>query len=118
MNAISGRSPHQERALSADLELARRFADTARALAAHPTIDSTLSEIVAPAVATVPGADAAGVTIVRDKIVETPAATDGIVLACDAAQYATGDGPCLRAMWQDRTVRVDRVAGEPEPGPV
>lgn len=109
MTASSGRPPYQERALPPDLELARRFAETATALAAHPTLDRTLSEVVALAVATVPGADAAGVTIVRDKAVETPAATDDVVLACDAAQYATGDGPCLRAMWHDRTVRVDEM---------
>jgi len=57
------------------------------------------------AVANIPGCEAAGLSLIRrGGGIETPAATDPIVLAADALQYSLGEGPCLRAAWLERVV--------------
>lgn len=93
--------------------LARRFAEIARTLAGEPSWQRTLDRIVGLAVEVVPGCDAAGVMLIhRGGRVESPAATEDLVREADAAQYELGEGPCLEAIWQDHTFRVDDMAGE------
>jgi GAF domain-containing protein len=90
------------------LELARMFADIAHGLAAQPTLDDVLDQVVALAVTAVPGCDFAGVSwLGRDQTIETPACTDPIVAQCDAAQYEFGEGPCVDAAWDGETYVVD-----------
>jgi GAF domain-containing protein len=94
------------------VELARVFAEAAKALAGQESLGTTAAELVALAVAVVPGVEAAGVSLARNGHVETVAATDELVNSCDAAQYSTGQGPCLDAVWDDRIVQVDDLASD------
>ncbi|OZM72492.1 transcriptional regulator [Amycolatopsis antarctica] len=55
----------------------------------------------------VPGADMAGVTLLRDGKPTTAAITDETVSEVDADQYRVGDGPCLEAATTGKVVRVD-----------
>lgn len=84
------------------------FAEVARSLAEHDDLESILQRIVEIAVQTVPGAEFATVSVVRArKHVETVAATDEVCWRVDRVQYETGEGPCLDAIWEDETVKID-----------
>jgi GAF domain-containing protein len=93
--------------------LAQTLSDMARSLQDEDSLDDTLTGIVAAAVQTVPGARYAGITLVRARRhVETRGATDELVCKVDEAQYETGQGPCLDATYEQRTVRLSDMAGE------
>lgn len=89
------------------------FADVARSLAGMEDAQTTLQKIVDIAVAIVPGADQAAVSlIVRRRDVTTPASTGQVAEAIDAAQYETGEGPCLDAIWDQEVVQIDDLADD------
>ena len=93
------------------LELAQMLADIAHDLAAQPTLDDTLDQVVALAVTAVPGADYAGVSwLHKDQSLETPACTDPIVQLCDAAQYEYAEGPCVESAWEGDAYVVSDLA--------
>jgi GAF domain-containing protein len=90
---------------------APQLADVAQTLAAEAPLEETLARVVALAVATIPGCDYAGISSIRPgKGIDSPAATDDIVLKCDAAQYDLNEGPCLDAIWQEPTRLIDDMA--------
>lgn len=94
--------------------LARQFSDLARSLQAEPDLDETLQAIVTAAVADVPGADFAGITLVTAKgKITTPAATAELVEEIDRVQYDVRQGPCLTSFWEQATVRADNLRSEP-----
>ncbi|MDG4816905.1 ANTAR domain-containing protein [Micromonospora carbonacea] len=110
IRATSSRRP---RATGPDDALAARLAEAARVLQDEPGLDATLDGIVRCAVGTVPGAWHAAITEVegRHRVV-TSAATGNLVRRVDQAQYDTGQGPCLTALFEHRTVRMPDVAAE------
>ena len=64
--------------------------------------------------AMVPGADEATITMVRkDRHCYSAAATSALASDFDLLQDETGEGPCLDAIWQQETVRVDDLARDP-----
>ncbi|MGH8572637.1 MAG: GAF and ANTAR domain-containing protein, partial [Gammaproteobacteria bacterium] len=71
------------------------------------SLQDTLKGIVQAAVDNVPGAQFAGISVVRGRRdVDTPVWTDELVRATDQAQYDTGQGPCLNSVYEEKTVRV------------
>jgi GAF domain-containing protein len=73
-----------------------------------------LNHVVRLAVAMVPGADEATITMVRGRRhVYSAAATGELARNFDALQNETGQGPCLDAIWHQQTVRVNDLAGDP-----
>jgi anti-anti-sigma factor len=107
--------PHADRA--ADLDL-KSFVDTDRLAAAatslapdtaqpggaplpgsvdNEAVDASLRLVVSLARALVGGADGSSVSLRRSARLATVAASDETVLAMDADQYATGQGPCIDA---------------------
>lgn len=57
------------------------------------------------AAANIDGCDSVGISIVyAKKRIQTPAATDQLVMDADRLQYETGEGPCLDAIWEQRTI--------------
>ncbi|MFB9233964.1 GAF and ANTAR domain-containing protein [Plantactinospora siamensis] len=88
-------------------EMAVRLGDLARTLEDAADLQTTLDGIVRAAVEMVPGADHAGIMQVRRRReLTTSAATGELVVAVDRVQYRTGQGPCLEALYQHRTVRL------------
>ena len=86
-------------------DLATTLSDLARSLQDEDDLTATLSAIAHAAVGTVPGAEYAGLTVVqRRREVHTRAATADLVDEVDRAQYETGEGPCLTAAYEHRTV--------------
>lgn len=95
-------------------ELTVHLGDLARSMQGEKDVQDTVDAIVHAAVDTVPGASHASITIVRNRRdLVTQAATGVLPRALDQAQYDTGQGPCLDALLQQRTVRLDDLAGEP-----
>ena len=76
------------------------------------TRESTYLDLAQLAAAGVRGCDAAGITMIVDGVWTTVAATDGVVLDVDSAQYRRDDGPCLTAVRSDAMVQVDDFAVE------
>jgi GAF domain-containing protein len=95
-------------------ELARRLAEAARGMHKQLSPQQVLDRVVSLAVAMVPGADEATITMVRARRhVYSAAATGDLAGWFDILQNETGEGPCLDAMWRQQTVRVDDLAADP-----
>jgi anti-anti-sigma factor len=93
--------------------LAVVLSDMARSLQRQHNLKDTMDGIVSAAISTVPGAEHAGLMVVRGRgDVETAASTSGLVVAVDRAQYDTRQGPCLDAVHGTTAVRVIDMARE------
>ena len=94
--------------------LATLLSEAAQLWAAEGSLEDTLIAIAFSAVETIPGADYAGASLIRSPhTITTPAATDDLVRDADSIQSLTGEGPCVDALWEQRTVRVDDLATDP-----
>jgi GAF domain-containing protein len=87
--------------------------DAARTIRVGQDVDCVLNDIVRAAVASLPGIDHAGVTIVqKTREYVTRASTDPLVRQLDALQYSLGEGPCVYAMEAERLVVVNNLRHE------
>jgi GAF domain-containing protein len=77
------------------------------ALVDEEPLEQTLQRIVDLAVRTIPGVDAAGITLVVDGVPRTSVFTDERTLAVDHSQYEAGEGPCLEAYRRQTSMLVD-----------
>ncbi len=115
MASSRGGEGHQVRPGSDEAgdDLAVRLSDLARRMQGEDTLEETLQAIVETAVDTVPGAQYAGLSVVEHRRkVHTRAGTDELVFQVDQAQYDTGEGPCLDAMYEQHTVRLPDMTAE------
>ena len=71
------------------------------------TLRETLERIAELAVAAVPGADMAGMTMLVEGRAKTAVFTDDSCLEIDSAQYETGIGPCLDSFRHQQVYRID-----------
>ena len=110
-----GQPSAQDTGTTVDLDdLARRLAEAARGLQQQTDPQQVLNRVVSLAVAMVPGADEATITMVRARRqVYSAAATGDLARWFDSLQNETGEGPCLDAMWQQQTTRVNDLATDP-----
>jgi len=92
--------------LDGAIALSQRFAsslstDDLRRMTAMPAdpdvIDGALRLIVELARISIGGADGVSVSLLRHGVLSTVAASDQTIMAMDADQYATGQGPCVDA---------------------
>lgn len=88
------------------------FRSLARQLFVIGSVEQTLQRITALAVELVPGADYAGVSILRESEVTTPAWSDPLALRVDETQYAVDEGPCLSAIRLHATFKSDDLASD------
>lgn len=75
-------------------------------------VDLTMRLVVALARDVVDGADGASVSLRRDGVLTTVAATDQTVVDMDAGQYASGQGPCVDAANEGRGFHATSLATE------
>lgn len=88
-------------------------ADMARRLAAGPSVEEMLDHALQFAVEFVPGCEQAGISIVRaNQRIETPASVGPLAAACDHLQEELREGPCLSAITDSTTIRIDDLATE------
>jgi GAF domain-containing protein len=110
--------PRTSEQLSADdADLRAGIGDLAGLVADSLGLPELLGEVAAFAVRAIPGADGAGVTLLRvdrvDNMVEALAASAPFVAEIDEIQYVTlHEGPCVTAALERRTVRSGSLGGE------
>jgi transcriptional regulator with GAF, ATPase, and Fis domain len=93
--------------------LALQLGELARALQAEEDTDQTLARVVQGAIELVPGAEEGSISVVRARRhVDSQAASSELPEAVDALQAETGEGPCLDAVYEQRTVRVPDMAAD------
>jgi GAF domain-containing protein len=79
----------------------------------HGDVESTLQTLTATAVGIVPGAEECTVTYVTGRRrVEPRAATSDLPREVDEMQDRIREGPCLGAVWDEQTVRVEDMRTE------
>lgn len=93
--------------------LADHLGQVARVLQAEEHTDAMLDELVAAAVRLVPGAQDASLSLVtRRRQVVSQHQTSDLAVQLDALQTEIGDGPCLNAIFEQRTVHVPDLGHE------
>jgi transcriptional regulator with GAF, ATPase, and Fis domain len=78
-------------------ELAEIFAEIGGTLSRHADPDAVFAAVVELAIAQVPGAEYAGITVGADDQFRTRSASDEIVRRTDRIQYELRSGPCISA---------------------
>ncbi|MFD9700924.1 GAF and ANTAR domain-containing protein [Lentzea sp. NPDC059081] len=92
-------------------DLAARLTEIARRLQKQRGEQETLDAIAHSAVGTIPGAEHAGImTVTGRRQVETVATTGALPSEVDRAQFDSGQGPCLTALYEEKVVSVPDVA--------
>lgn len=95
------------------LDQAAAFAEIALNLRSRRSLQQTLDEVVGTAVAVLEGCEFAGVLLVGPgRRLSSGAGSTAAVRACNNAQVATRDGPCLTAATDGKPVRVDDLRRE------
>lgn len=90
-----------------------RMAELARSTAAPSTLKQILDGVTAATVELIPGADLAGVLLVKKGgEFESLAETDSLVAKLDRLQHDFGEGPCAQAALQHTIVRSDDLRSE------
>ncbi|WP_202918620.1 GAF and ANTAR domain-containing protein [Saccharothrix deserti] len=94
-------------------ELAVHLSEVAQTLHQQHSTQGTLDEIVRSAVETIPGAhDAAITTVLAKREVRTVSMSGELSAKVDQAQYDTGQGPCLDALYEHKTTSMPDVNHE------
>jgi hypothetical protein len=94
-------------------DVAVQVSELAQDLQSERSTQEVLEEIVAAAVANVPGAGQAGISQVQGRRrISTAAATADLVRQVDQAQYDTGEGPCLSTIYEQITALVPDTSTE------
>jgi hypothetical protein len=79
----------------------------------HGDVRATLDLVTHAAVGAIQGAEDASISYVTGRTrVEPRASTGDLPRAVDAIQTRTGQGPCLDAIWEEVTVRVEDMRSE------
>lgn len=122
MNGRDGRQPPGQRGEPSTADSgsavgldgrAQELADLARLLEAEDDTDAMLADLVAAAVAQIPGTDEGSISIVTGRRnITSQSPTSGLPERVDALQVETGEGPCLSAVYEQQTVRVNDMAAE------
>jgi transcriptional regulator with GAF, ATPase, and Fis domain len=108
-----GRSSTDDTQAGAGGDLAVRLTESARSLHQQRDPDETMRAVVAAAVALIPGAEEGSISVVvgRQRL-HSEASTSEFANTLDQLQEATGEGPCLDAVYEQHTVRVDDTSSE------
>lgn len=96
-----------------DDELAASLVGLSGLLTDQRPLQDTLTEIAEFAVAAIPGAEGAGLTMLEDDRPQTVVASAPFVRAVDDVQYGLDEGPCLLAVETRRTQTSGSLGGEP-----
>ena len=96
----------------------RLLRDLSRIVLSDRSLDDVLTEVLRLATRTIPQAEAASLTLVRDEGAVTAAHCGDVALDVDRLQYEHGAGPCLDASRGGVVVRVDELATDARFGAV
>lgn len=87
-------------------------AELAADLADSPTLTELLERALALAVDIVPGCEQAGISLLQNAVIETPASVGEIAETCDKLQEQLGDGPCVTALLEADVIRIDDMLSD------
>ncbi len=90
-------------------ELSKSLSTLSSLLVSEESTETTLRRVADLAHTTIGSCDGAGVTLAKEEKAVTAACSTDLVGEVDAAQYVTGEGPCLDAIRQLQVVRVDTL---------
>jgi GAF domain-containing protein len=94
-------------------ELLRVYMRMSGILLSEETLQSSLDLVCSMAEETISGTDGAGVTLARNGRTYTAAYTDGeLVQKADEIQYQLDEGPCISALREKTTFRIDSMSNE------
>lgn len=115
--AASGRRPDVSRssqAAAGDAELRDSLAALSRLVQGQGQrgLEDMLRHVAEFAAQAIPAADGAGLTLVEDDRPDTVVATAEFVREVDAIQYGIGEGPCITAAAEQRTVWSGSLGGD------
>lgn len=83
-------------------------------LMGHRALEGTLVQVAQLAVAAIPGAEGAGLTLLEADRPQTVVATADFVRTVDDVQYGLDEGPCVSAVAAARTFHSGNLGGEPQ----
>ncbi len=114
MPDLPERDDESSSAAEDDVELRSSLADLSRLGLGDGRhgLEEMLVHVAEFAVRAIPGADGAGVTLLDGAKVDTIVASTGFVRDVDAIQYRLGEGPCITAAAERRTVHSGSLGGE------
>ena len=104
---------HHGRGTDVAGRMADQLGELARELQQETDFAQVLARIVAAAVALIPGTGAGSISVVEGRrSMRSYAPSSGLAATVDRLQERFGEGPCLDAIRQQRTVRVPDVGRE------
>lgn len=98
---------------AAELNLAEALRGLSELVISNLTLKQLLTSVADFALRAVPGADGVGVTMLESGQPDTIVASDTFVKDVDAIQYRLGEGPCISAAAEGRTVSSGSLADDP-----
>lgn len=93
-----------------DAHLRASLAGLAGLAAGGESLEAMLTQVATLACRAIPGADGAGITVFQQDRRDTLAASTPFVREVDDAQYGLGQGPCITASTEGRTIRSGSLA--------
>ena len=100
-----GRDRTASERLAEDEDLRDSLADLSTLTSARLGLEELLTRVATYAVRAIPGADGAGLTLLEKGQSDIIVTTDAFVTEVDSIQYSLGQGPCISAAAEARTIR-------------
>lgn len=108
-----GTSPDaDDQAAEDDAQLRSSLAELSQLATDNMSLSDMLSSVAEFAVRAIPGADGAGLTLLQNDRPDTIVASADFVREVDAIQYGIGEGPCITAAAEGRTVSSGSLGGD------
>jgi GAF domain-containing protein len=107
-----GPRPEEQRQ-SEDDDLRISLAGLSRLASSRLSLEDLLTRVATYAVRAIPGADGAGLTLLEEDRADTIVATAPFVREIDDIQYGLGQGPCITAAAEGRTIISGSLGGDP-----
>lgn len=96
----------------ANISLAEALGDLAVEMQGQSDLEATLKTIVGAAVALLPEASWAGISLIENRQVRPAVPTDAIAEELDKLQTELGEGPVFDALYEHRTVHIPDLSAE------
>ena len=96
-----------------DADLATALARLAQLSAGRVGLVQMLTQVTHTAVLAIPGADGAGLTLLEPQHEDIVVKSADFVRQIEDIQYGIGQGPCITAVTDNRTVRSGSLGGDP-----
>jgi GAF domain-containing protein len=107
-----GRHPSPAELVAQDDDLQHSLVSLAALTMKRSNLEQLLTRVAELAVQAIPGADGAGLTLLEEGRSDTIVATAPFVRDVDDIQYSLGQGPCVSAAAEARTVRSGSLGGD------